>query len=214
MADLPYLLGGVLHNYLFKFFISLRTVLNELFIHKTFVYDHVHHTVCKGDIGSRLKLDMYIGLLGQSYITRIDHNKSCSPVNGLPYLHSDNRMCFLGIRTNQHDAVHITCYITYRVGHCSGSESHCQSRNCSRVTYSCAVIDIIRTECTAHHLLQHITVLIGRTRACESRKCIRTVFLLYLREPCGYQIKRLIPGSPFELSGLFVLNKRIFKPLR
>ena len=153
---------------------------------------------------------MNICLSGQTDISGIYHDQPGTPFHCLTDLHTDDRMCFLRVGTYQHDHIHIIRNITDGIGHGSASQCHGKSGYGCGMTDSGTVIYIIGTKRTADHLLQHIAVLVRRTGAGETCQCIGTILVLDLCKFRCNEIQCLIPGSTLKLSGLMVLDQRIF----
>ena len=93
-ADLSNPLWGVALNKSFKLFIVFSSVIYIAFVLEPVSDYHVHKAVQQGNIGTGLKLKIYVCILGKLNPSGVCNYKLCSPSLCLLHHSTDNRMVF------------------------------------------------------------------------------------------------------------------------
>ena len=97
MADFCNPLRCIILNDLFDLLIAFSSLCDEFLILKSLGDNNIHDAVCKCNIGSRFQLQMNIGMLCKTNITRIYNDQLTAALYCLTDLHTNNRMCFFRI---------------------------------------------------------------------------------------------------------------------
>ena len=84
---------------------ALGAFVHEIRIVEAFAQDHVHHAVGESHVGARAQLQVNVRLRGQPDVARVHHDQTAPAFHRSAYLHADDRMGFLGVRSHQHDHV-------------------------------------------------------------------------------------------------------------
>ena len=198
----------ILYDFLERF-ISLCTLSDEFLINQAFLDHDMHHTICKHDICSRFQFKMNICIFCKADISRIYNDQLCAISDSFTNLHTNNRMCFLWIRTNQKNTVYIMGDIIDRVCHRTGAQGNSKTGNRCRVTNTGTVICIIVAEAASDHLLNHVNILVRRTGTCKTSQRAGAILFFDLHEFRSHQIQSFIPGSSFKFAGFFILDQWI-----
>ena len=116
----------VLSDACLEFFVAVCTVIDEFMVDPVVLNDVFHQAVQELDIGSRVVLDVQIGLFCRWSKTRVTDDDFCSLLLGLHDSAGCKRVGFKVVGTNDKSETAV-CQIHEGVGGCTGSKDHVQT---------------------------------------------------------------------------------------
>ena len=123
-------------------------------------------------------------------------------------------MRLFGVGAHEQDHLSVFADIGNGIGHCAGAERALQAGNRWSVADAGTVVNVVGLKNRARHLLEHVDVFIGRTRAGKSCDGAPAVPGLDFAEAPRNQVERLIPGGGFKFPGDFAADEGRRQALR
>ena len=144
--------------------------------------DHVDHPVDQGHIRPRLLLEPEMGKVDEVDPPRIGHDElGPSLPDRRLHLQGNDRMVFRGVGADDEDTVRVPD-LSDGVGHGSASKCHRQTGDGGAVSETGAVVDVVRAEGRAGHLLQEVVLLVRALGRDQDADGIGPVLRLHLLE--------------------------------